>query len=93
VSICGGDPLFQSFYDVFLFEDVPAHDIRVDELYLDEVEGSPLFCMGNTMPPTSTEADHRRGVLNMDPPLLSKCPEFHHQDISLIGYLNPISPP
>ena len=55
-------------------------------------KGSPLFCMGNTMPPTSTEADHRRGVLNAEPPLLSKCPGFHHQYISLIGYLNPISP-
>ena len=54
--------------------------------------GSPLFCMGNTMSPTSTEADHRRGVLNAKLPLLSKCPGFQHQDISLIGYLNPILP-
>jgi len=44
------------------------------------------------MPPTSIEADHRRCVLNAKPLLLSKCPGFHHQDISLIGYLNPISP-
>ena len=48
--------------------------------------------MGNTMSPTSTEADHRRGVLNAKLPLLSKCPGFHHKDISLIGYLNPILP-
>jgi len=54
--------------------------------------GSPLFCMGNTMSPTSTEADHRRSVLNAELPLLSECPGFHHQDISSIGYLNPISP-
>ncbi|MEA1864400.1 MAG: transposase [Euryarchaeota archaeon] len=54
--------------------------------------GSPLFCMGNAMPPTSTETDHRSGVLNAEPLLLSKCPGFQHQDISLIGYLNPISP-
>ncbi|KAF5414982.1 MAG: hypothetical protein C5S48_07265 [Candidatus Methanogaster sp.] len=48
--------------------------------------------MGNAMPPTSTETDHRSGVLNAEPLLLSKCPGFQHQDISLIGYLNPISP-
>ena len=33
-----GDPLFRRFYDVFLFEDVPATDRRSDEVYLDEVK-------------------------------------------------------
>ena len=29
-----GDPLMRRFFDVFLFEDVPAIDRRPDELYL-----------------------------------------------------------
>jgi hypothetical protein len=33
-----GDPLFRRFFDVFLFEDVPAIDRRADEVYLHEVE-------------------------------------------------------
>jgi hypothetical protein len=59
---------------------------------LDGKTGSPLFCMGNVMPPTSTETDHRRGVLNAEPLLLSKFPGFQHHYISLMGYLNLISP-
>jgi predicted HTH transcriptional regulator len=38
-----GDPLLQRFYDVFLFEDVPAQDRRADELYLDEVERCDIY--------------------------------------------------
>ena len=38
-----GDPLFRRFYDVFLFEDVPAQDRRADELYLDEVEQCDIY--------------------------------------------------
>ncbi|MCD4815878.1 MAG: DUF4062 domain-containing protein, partial [Methanosarcinales archaeon] len=38
-----GDPLFRRFYDVFLFEDVPAQDKRADELYLDEVEQCDIY--------------------------------------------------
>ncbi|MBW2738885.1 MAG: DUF4062 domain-containing protein [Deltaproteobacteria bacterium] len=38
-----GDPLFRQFYDVFLFENVPAQDRRVDELYLDEVEQCDIY--------------------------------------------------
>ena len=33
----------QRFFDVFLFEDVPASDRRPDELYLDEVERCDLY--------------------------------------------------
>ena len=33
-----GDPLMRRFFDVFLFEDVPASDRRPDQLYLDEVD-------------------------------------------------------
>jgi predicted HTH transcriptional regulator len=38
-----GDPLMRRFFDVFLFEDVPASDRRPDALYLDEVEQSDLY--------------------------------------------------
>ena len=37
------DPLMQRFFDVFLFENVPASDRRPDSLYLDEVEQSALY--------------------------------------------------
>ena len=36
-------PLMRRFFDVFLFEDVPALDRRPDSLYLDEVEQSDLY--------------------------------------------------
>ncbi len=38
-----GDPLMRRFFDVFLFEDVPASDRRPDSLYLDEVEQSEIY--------------------------------------------------
>ena len=38
-----GDPLMHRFFDVFLFEDVPASDRRPDSLYLDEVEQSDIY--------------------------------------------------
>ena len=37
------DALMQHFFDVFLFEDVPALDRRPDDLYLDKVEQSDLY--------------------------------------------------
>ena len=37
------DPLMRKFFDFFLFEDVPALDLRPDNLYLDEVEQSDLY--------------------------------------------------
>ena len=37
------DPLMRRFFDVFLFEDVPASDRRPDALYLNEVEQSDLY--------------------------------------------------
>ena len=37
------DPLMRRFFDVFLFEDLPALDRRPDSLYLDEVEQSDLY--------------------------------------------------
>ena len=38
-----GDPLLRRFFDVFLFEDVPASDRRADELYLDEARRCDIY--------------------------------------------------
>lgn len=38
-----GDPLLRRFFEVFLFEDVPAADRRADELYLDEVARCDVY--------------------------------------------------
>ena len=38
-----GDPLMRRFFEVFLFEDVPASDRRPDEVYLDEVERCDIY--------------------------------------------------
>ena len=37
------DPLMRQFFDVFLFEDMPAFDRRPDSLYLDKVEQSQIY--------------------------------------------------
>jgi len=38
-----GDALMRRFFDVFVFEDVPAADRRADEVYLHEVERSDIY--------------------------------------------------
>ena len=38
-----GDALLRRFFDVFLFEDVPAADLRADDLYLSEVERCDIY--------------------------------------------------
>jgi len=38
-----GDPLLRRFFDVFLFEDIPASDRRTDNVYLDEVRRSSIY--------------------------------------------------
>jgi predicted HTH transcriptional regulator len=38
-----GDPLFNRFFDVFLFEDIPAADRRADEVYLGEVDRCSVY--------------------------------------------------
>ncbi len=38
-----GDPLMRRFFEVFLFEDVPASDRRPDDVYLDEVERCDIY--------------------------------------------------
>ncbi len=37
------DPLLRRFFDVFLFEDLPASDRHADDVYLDEVENCDLY--------------------------------------------------
>jgi predicted HTH transcriptional regulator len=37
------DALFSQYFDVFLFEDLPAADKRADETYLDEVSASAIY--------------------------------------------------
>jgi predicted HTH transcriptional regulator len=38
-----GDPLLSRFFDVFLFEDLPAGDRRADDVYLAEVDRCAIF--------------------------------------------------
>ncbi|MBU1368599.1 MAG: DUF4062 domain-containing protein, partial [Bacteroidetes bacterium] len=38
-----GDPLLSRFFDVFLFEDIPASDWRADNVYLDEARRSSVY--------------------------------------------------
>ena len=56
-----GDPLLRRFFDIFLFEEVPAADRRTDSVYLDEVGRCDIYLglFGNdygyedsTMPPS-----------------------------------------
>ncbi len=37
-----GDALLSRFFDVFIFEDVPAADRRADEVFLHEVDRSDV---------------------------------------------------
>ena len=62
------DPLMRRFFDVFLFEDVPASDRQPGELYLGEVESCDLYVGlfgndygnedGEGISPTEREFDH-----------------------------------
>ncbi len=38
-----GDPLCRRYFDVFLFEDLPASDRRADEVYLNEVDRAGIY--------------------------------------------------
>ncbi|MDP2137781.1 MAG: ATP-binding protein [Candidatus Didemnitutus sp.] len=38
-----GDPLLRQFFEVFLFEDLPATDRRADDAYLAEVDRSAIY--------------------------------------------------
>ena len=63
-----GDPLLRRFFEVFLFENMPASDRRADEVYLHEVEQSAIYVglFGNDygyedaegISPTEREFDH-----------------------------------
>jgi predicted HTH transcriptional regulator len=37
------DPLLREFFDVFLFEDLPASDRRADDVYLEEVDRCAIY--------------------------------------------------
>ena len=52
-----GDPLFHQFFEVFLFEDLPASDRRADDVYLDQVDrcGVYLGLFGNQYGPENAE--------------------------------------
>ena len=66
------DPLLRQFFEVLLFEDVPASDRRPDELYLEEVERSDIYVglFGNEygtednkgVSPTEREFDHAAAI-------------------------------
>ena len=49
-----GDALLRRFFDVFLFEDLPASDRRADDVYLDEV-GRVRFTSGCLARNTATK--------------------------------------
>ncbi|MCY4159662.1 MAG: DUF4062 domain-containing protein, partial [Bacteroidetes bacterium] len=63
-----GDTLLRKFFEVFLFEDLPAIDQRPDRLFLDQVEESDIYIglfgkeYGNEddhgVSPTEREFDH-----------------------------------
>lgn len=63
-----GDALLRRFFDVFLFEDMPASDRRADDVYLDEVARCAIYLglLGNEyggedaagVSPTEREFDH-----------------------------------
>lgn len=38
-----GDPLLRRYFDVFLFEDLPASDRRADNVYLEEVDSCDVY--------------------------------------------------
>jgi len=63
-----GDPLLRRYFDVFLFEDLPASDRRADNVYLEEVDRCDVYVglfgreYGNEndegLSPTEREFDH-----------------------------------
>ena len=70
-----GDPLMRRFFDVFLFEEVPASDRRPDRIYLDEVDRCDIYVAcsdgttgartpGECRPPSasSTAPPNRRSI-------------------------------
>src|SRR5262245_11765264 len=42
-AFVGADPLLRRFFKVFLFENLPAVDRRVDAVYLDEVDRCAIY--------------------------------------------------
>lgn len=66
-----GDPLLRRFFEVFLFEDLPASDRRADEVYLSEVDRCGIYvglfgneygwAEGAAKSPTELEFDRATG--------------------------------
>lgn len=52
-----GDALLRRFFQVFLFEDLPASDRRADQVYLDEVKRSTIYIglLGNEYGPEDAQ--------------------------------------
>ncbi len=63
-----GDPLLRRFFDVFLFEDIPATDRRADDVYIEQIDRCTIYVglFGNRygaqgsddVSPTEREFDH-----------------------------------
>lgn len=47
-----GDPLCRRYFDVFIFEDIPATGRRPDKVYLNEVKNSSVGMGAEGAPPT-----------------------------------------
>jgi len=63
-----GDALLGQFFDVFLFEDLPATDLRADEVYLEEVKCNSIYLglFGNNYGPEDARGQsptHREFLL------------------------------
>ena len=61
-----GDPLMRRFFDVFLFENVPAADRRADDIYLDEV--AAVTCSSDCSAMNTErkmQGDYRRPIGNL----------------------------
>ena len=52
-AFVAGDSLLRRFFDVFLFEDIPASDRRADDVYLEEVDRCAIY-VGHPEIETST---------------------------------------
>jgi ATP-dependent DNA helicase RecG len=73
-----GDPLVQRYFDVFLFEDLPATDRRADDVYLDEVDRCGVYVglfgndygFENAQGLSPTEREFRRATQKHKPRLI-----------------------
>ena len=74
-AFVAGDSLLRRFFDVFLFEDIPASDRRADDVYLEEVDRCAIYVglFGDTYgyegpggkSPTEIEFDRAKEIANI----------------------------